>query len=350
MMPVTSAHAPDQANTPCGALPFPLDAVFTWVDGADPVWREAKRAMRERLSGGAAASAAVDDAARFRDNGELRYALRSVARYAPWIRRVHLVTAGHKPSWLNTDAVNLVSHREIFPEDVPLPVFSTRPIELCVHRIPGLAEHFIYANDDFMLGRPVAPGEFFRPDGTPLLWVVKCSMAHLERLRAKLNGADSHAAAVARSHALIFEKYGMVFPYLTRHYPRSMVRTSAASLWNAFPEAVRGTLHSPFRSLSDITVTALYPLYLLAEGAGEPRVINGLRGLMDVFAGRGPSYMGVSLGESRTAKKMASIRMLRPRTFCLNDAPRASEKQREALSAFLDAMFPEPCHYELPGA
>ena len=143
--------------------PFPIDAVFTWVDGADPVWLEQKRLLRQKLFGDSGAPGDADNTARFQDNNELRYALRSLARYAPWVRSVHLVTAGQKPLWLNTKNVNLVSHRDIFPENVSLPVFSGRPIEFCVHRVPGLAEHFMYFNDDVMLGRPVCPEDFFCP-------------------------------------------------------------------------------------------------------------------------------------------------------------------------------------------
>lgn len=332
---------------------FPaIDAVFTWVDGVDPVWRENKRMLRQKLFGASVDPTATHDAdneARFSDNEELRYALRSLALFAPWVRTVHLVTADQKPTWLDTRAVNLVSHRDIFPADVPLPVFSTRPIEFCVHRIPNLAEQFIYCNDDFMLGRPVSPGQFFRADGRPLLWVLQRGEAHMRKVCAKLDSPDSHASAIARAHSLIRKRYGRSFPYIVRHYPRSMVRSSAASLWDAFPEAVNTTLHAPFRSPGDVSVTALYPLYLLAEGLGDVKVINGARQFFDVVSGRGPSYLGASLGEKNTARKMLAIRFLKPRAFCLNDSPGASDADRTALRAFLQSMFPEPCRYELPG-
>ena len=336
----------DDAAAPFSGLA--VDAVFTWVDGADPVWLENKRQLQRKYFEDKGAPDDADNASRFQDNDELRYALRSLALHAPWIRKVHLITADQKPAWLNTETVNLVSHREIFPKDVPLPVFSTRPIEFCVHRVPGLAEHFLYCNDDFMLGRNVSPDEFFNPDGRPLLWVLKRGPEYMRAIRSRLNSPDSHASAIARAHALIRERYGTSFPYIVRHYPRSMVRSSAASLWDAFPDAVRATLLSPFRSVSDVSVTILYPLYLLAEGWGDAKIINGLRQVLDVVTGHGPAYMGASLGEKNTRAKMRAIRLLRPRTFCLNDAPGASDDDRRALRDFLAEMFPESCKYERP--
>ena len=128
-------------------FPFPVDAVFTWVDGSDPAWVEARRSRWDNVTKARGRGVAFgEDAlapARFRDNGELRFALRSLALYAPWIRTVHIVTAGQCPDWLDGTRVNLVDHTSIFPDVCLLPVFSTRPIELCVHRIPGLAEHFL---------------------------------------------------------------------------------------------------------------------------------------------------------------------------------------------------------------
>ena len=324
-----------------------IDAVFTWVDGSDPDWLANKRTLQQKMFGKAdAVPRDADNTARFSDNDELRYALRSLALYAPWVRKVHLITADQKPSWLNTKTVNLVSHCDIFPEDVPLPVFSTRPIEFCVHRVPGLSEHFLYCNDDFMMGRPAVPEDFFTRDGRPLLWVIKRGTEYMRKLRARLDSPDSHATAITRAHGLIEERYGKTFPYIVRHYPRSMVRSSAASLWEAFPEAIRATLRAPFRSLTDVSVTILYPLYLLAEGWGEAKIINGSKQFFDIISMRGPAYMGASLGEKNTRSKMRAIRLLRPRTFCLNDAPGASDDDRLALQGFLAKMFPIPCKYE----
>ena len=328
--------------------PFPVDAVFTWVDGSDPLWRERKRLLRQELFGEPSLPCDADNAARFQDNGELRYAMRSLALYAPWINTVHLVTADQKPQWLNTATVNLVSHRDIFPAAAPLPVFSNRPIEFCVHRVPGLAERFIYFNDDMLLGRPVTPEDFFLPDGAPRLWVVRRGKRAMGKLLSRAGSAVSHASAVARAHMVIRERYGFSPPYTMRHFPKSMTRSSAFALWDAFPEEIAATLNAPFRSPTDISITMLYPLYAIAEGLGRARVINGAMQLLDVLSGRGMAHMGASIGDGNVRGKMWAIRLLRPRTFCLNDAPGSSEDDGRNLMEFLDAMLPEPCKYELP--
>ena len=73
---VTVPTLPLMAAPTVGECRFPVDVVCTWVDG-----------------------------------NQLRYSLRSVHLFAPWVRRIHLVTAGQVPEWLNADHPMLTSHR-----------------------------------------------------------------------------------------------------------------------------------------------------------------------------------------------------------------------------------------------
>ena len=114
---------------------------------------------------------------RFRDNEELRYSLRSLWRFAPWVRHVFVVTNGQVPVWLNLDhpRLTVVQHADIYPNASHLPTFSSPSIESHLHRIPGLAEHFLYFNDDVLLGAPVWPDDFVLTNGAQkvfLSWSV----------------------------------------------------------------------------------------------------------------------------------------------------------------------------------
>ncbi|KAM8974255.1 N-acetylglucosamine-1-phosphotransferase subunits alpha/beta isoform 2-T2 [Pelodytes ibericus] len=102
-------------------------------------------------------------ASRFEDNEELRYSLRSIEKYAPWVRHIFIVTNGQIPSWLNLDnpRVTLISHHDIFLNTSHLPTFSSPAIESHIHRIPGLSQKFIYMNDDVMFGTNVWPDDFY---------------------------------------------------------------------------------------------------------------------------------------------------------------------------------------------
>ena len=151
-----------------------IDLVYLWVDGNDPAWLAKKNAYLP-------ADKRVDPEAagecRFVENDELRYSLRSAERYAPWIRRIYILTDDQTPAWLDTSnpRVRVVSHREIMPAEI-LPVFNSCAIELFLPRIPGLAEHFLYANDDMFFSRPVDSGFFFDGEGRSVVRLKKQSL------------------------------------------------------------------------------------------------------------------------------------------------------------------------------
>ena len=63
--------------------------------------------------------------------------------YAPWIRKIFIVTNGQIPEWINlaNQRVSVIKHSEIFTEQSDLPTFSSRAIESHLHRIPGLRKN-----------------------------------------------------------------------------------------------------------------------------------------------------------------------------------------------------------------
>lgn len=137
-----------------------IDFVLPWVDGSDPVWR----AEREKYK--------TDDSSdkreiRYRDWDILQYWFRGVERYTPWVNRIHFVTWGHLPKWLNTNhpKLHIVKQDDFIPQAYS-PTFNCQTIEMNMHRIEGLSEQFVYFNDDIFLLQPVSPEQFFK-NGLP---------------------------------------------------------------------------------------------------------------------------------------------------------------------------------------
>lgn len=146
--------------------PKSIDIVVTWVDGNDPEWQADKDYYLNKAD---SCRKAGNGICRYREWDFFRYWFRAVEKYAPWANRVFFVTYGHVPAWLDTESprLRIVRHDEFIPDEY-LPTFSSIPIELNLHRIPGLSEHFVYFNDDIFLARPCKPEDFF-VDGKPVL-------------------------------------------------------------------------------------------------------------------------------------------------------------------------------------
>ncbi|KAK5580536.1 hypothetical protein RB653_000556 [Dictyostelium firmibasis] len=158
----------------------PIDVVYTWVNGSDPKLikevTELKRSKRDPLIPECQGKQTPekdkcyrDDntASRYVDNQELKYSLRSIEKFAPWVRHIFIVTNGQVPNWINLSnpKLSIVTHQQIFANKSHLPTFSSPSIETHLHRIPGLSKKFIYLNDDVMLGREIYPDDFVTQNG-----------------------------------------------------------------------------------------------------------------------------------------------------------------------------------------
>ena len=130
-----------------------MDIVITYVDGNDPVWKQ----DYEKYTNVPVMQK------RFRDWGTLKYLLRGVQTRMPFIRNVYLVVShpSQVPQWADTSELKIVLHKDIIPQEY-LPTFNCNPIEMHLHRIPGLDEEFLYFNDDMFPVGDCRPEDFFR--------------------------------------------------------------------------------------------------------------------------------------------------------------------------------------------
>jgi hypothetical protein len=158
----------DREEAPLAEAAPAVDLVYTWVNAADT----ALHAERSRY---AAAEVKADfqyraGQARFQDHGELRYSLRSVERYLPFVRKIFIAHAGAAPSWLarGRDDLVCVPQEEIVPSPY-WPTFQSDVVEAFLYRIPGLAEHYVYANDDSFFARAHVHGDFFDDQGRAIV-------------------------------------------------------------------------------------------------------------------------------------------------------------------------------------
>lgn len=138
-----------------------IDFVVTWLDSSDPLWQEQYQQYKPY------AKTADTGKGRYREMNIFQYWFRAVERYAPWVNKVYLVTNGKFPDWINKECPKLVlvKHEDYIPKEF-LPTFNSCTIELHLHRIKGLSEHFVYFNDDILLNGPVTPDYFFK-NGLP---------------------------------------------------------------------------------------------------------------------------------------------------------------------------------------
>ncbi|WP_091786696.1 stealth conserved region 3 domain-containing protein [Pedococcus dokdonensis] len=243
-------------------VPFDVDWVFSWVDASDPNWQEMFAAWAPEEASDAS------DRSRFATRDDLKFALRSLELYAPWIRTIHVLTNCRPPEWLDVDhpRINWVDHTDVF-EAEHLPTFSSHAIETVVHRIPGLADHFVYSNDDFFLTRRTEPADFFHANGIARLRLEPYGIVN----GPATPGDPDYLNGARNSAALLADEFGRTPVRLHTHSPQSMNRTVLAEMEGKYADAFTRTRANRFRDSTDIAVTGfLYHHYAFLTGRAVP--------------------------------------------------------------------------------
>ena len=175
-----------------------VDLVYLWVNGSDPQWCNRKNYWL-RFADSSEHELAVPE--RWQDNDELKYSLRSVEAYAPWIHHIFIVTDRQYPAWLkrNHPKITIVDHRDFIPEEY-LPVFCADAIESFVPYIPELGEYFLFANDDMFFGRPVTEKLFYDDNGN--VSVHSAPHCHFWSTREVILSCETRAGVIIRRRAV----------------------------------------------------------------------------------------------------------------------------------------------------
>lgn len=326
-----------------------IDFVIFWVDGSDPAWLAAWTEAKRKAGEGDDASAI-----RIRYWNNLHYWFRSVERFAPWVRRIHLVTWGHLPTWLqqNHPKLHIVNHRDFIPSAY-LPTFNSLTIGLNLHRIAGLAEQFVVFNDDMFLTKACRPEDFFQQglpcDMARLSVVQPSSIGHIlyndiELINAKYN---KNSAIRAHLNCWFSPKYGLsnllktmtLLPWsmftglLDHHVPQPYLRAHCEACWQEWSSPLDATCRHTFRHLTNVS-DYLFRYDMLAAGAFRPRSMADCR-LM-------------TLTDDSLEAICHDIETQRWRMICLNDSERISdfEAQSQRLCDAFHAILPKKSSYE----
>ena len=323
-----------------------IDFVIPWVDGSDPMWVSLRNQYAHTMED--------HDPSRYRDWEILRYWFRSVEQYAPWVHKIHFITCGQFPEWLNREhpKLHLVDHRDYIPAEY-LPTFSSHTIELNFHRIPGLAEHFVYFNDDMFLNAEVSPKDFF-VDGLPR----DCAV-----LDFPAPGTDVYASAQRNVIAWLndhFDKYqvlkdhkglwfnplygkyavkNLVFAWSKNftgirnfHIPSSLCKSTLETIWESSREVMDRTCRNRFRNTEDVN-QYIISYVQLCSGQFVPRNTNF-----------GKCYRIELDRQEMEQDILHSIH----KVICINDHPGITDfpQEKEKLISLMQAKYPKQSSYE----
>ncbi|CNB36061.1 stealth family protein [Yersinia intermedia] len=305
----------------------PIDIVFTWVSDSDPNWIRNKNSY-------SGVNASESDT-RFIDYEQLRYSLRSVAYYAKFIRNIYIVTDNQVPYWIDTnhDKIKIINHSEIFEDTSVLPVFNSVAIESWIHRIPGLSENFIYANDDYFFGSPVTKSHFIHPNGVAKLFLESVPNAFGEIFE----DSEPTTQLSLFTAQCFYEKFGHWPSFWPLHAPMIKNIHVIEKMISEFYELTIKTSSSRFREIGTIS-----PLYLMSSYYAYEKgnsVVSKIR------------YEYVSTDDIALDTKLTNLLIkIKANTcdvFCLNDHRTVSDNQIKKVVNFMKEAFPIAAEWEI---
>jgi len=306
-----------------------IDLVYLWVNGNDPQWIAKRDACIGKPTG-----KQENCKGRFADSGDLKYSLRSIEKYAPWIHRIFIVTDNQVPEWLDTSnpKVRIVDHTEILPQE-SLPCFNSSLIEQFLYKIPELSERFLYANDDMYINQPITPGTFFADDGLPYLFMNRKPFRKFTLwLRENiLKKPLSQYLQKIRNASCLFEKrYGKYYGCKLHHNIDAYLKSTFELTHQLFRDEFATMRLHHMRSSLDYHRTII-SYVAIEEKRGHLRYVSQHHSFRLHIDNR---------------KLYRKFERYNPVLFCMNDSEFVNDDDRRFAIDYVSHLFPEKSQFE----
>ena len=314
-----------------------MDLVYLWCDDTDTNWSELrkKHLPKEKLD------KQVVCKGRFVQNDELKYSLRSVEKYMPWVNNIYIVSACKMPQWLNVNhpKIKTISEKSLMGKYNP--VFNSNAIETFLADIEGLSENFIYMNDDNLLAAPIKPQDLIDEDGKIICRMIYSKNS--ERL-------TPYCHTIINMQKISAEKFGYECSYYPHHNLDVYNKTAFKQCNKMCAELVEQTRNNRFRTAQDWQ-RVLISYYMLATGSGKLKIINAykmswLQRLKHILLDFGKKDSLILPLNFKTKKYYNKLNRYKPKFLCMEDNEHSNDDDRARGKAFLQLLFPYNSEFE----
>ena len=330
-----------------------IDFVLLWVDGSDKDWHREKSKYVPGYN-------ADDSIVRYRSWDNLQYWFRGVEKYAPWVRKIHFITPGHFPSWLNKqhEKLNCINQNEFIKKEY-IPVFNSNAIELNLHRIESLSEKFVLFCDDMFILNKVKESDFFK-NGLPCdqaimnciiplrvfsytdfnnTCVINKHFNKKEVIKNNILKWFNPAYGIQNFNNILFYPWRGIPRFISSHLPIPHLKKTFREVWDIEYQSLDKTSQDKFRSKENLTHW-LFRYWRLMKGEFIPSRSLGKK-------------FGISDNKKYNASIYKAISKQKYRIICVNDDEDGVdmnidfETEKKNLKNAFEHIFPKKSSYEL---
>ncbi|KAM9955710.1 hypothetical protein ACTFIW_002350 [Dictyostelium discoideum] len=307
-----------------------VDLVYTWVNGSDPKHFATKQKLKNKNQRVFASS--------FRDIGTLKYSLRSVRQYAPWIQNIYIITADQKPDWFdskNPDNVRFISHRDYFHNKSDLPTFNSNAIESNFWNLPvQVSNCFLYLNDDIYFSRPVNQSDYFDENFNQVVFTTK---DELWTKSERLSKFDQYSKAILFTNRALASVWQEI---VKRKFPAHGVQIFNRKTWykiqEEFGTALEITSSNKFRCILDFQIGHLYNQVAMKHSNCTTKT--------------DPDVLYILLNVDKYDQQLSLVNSSRNQrnTICLNDGLEFfNDDLQKKFDNTFNYLFPNPSPFEI---
>lgn len=315
-----------------------IDIVLPWVDGDDPTLRA--RRMSYMNNGAEIKNDDTSERGRYKSIGEIRYCVASINIFAPFVRKIFIITDGQDPKlelYLNNMfpgghiPIEIVDHKVIFKGyEQYLPVFNSRAIETLIWRIPDLSERFILMNDDFFLIGKTTEEDFFRGEKSVCYadWFSTPWAKFLRWIKPNKLGYKSVGFKDSMLNAISLIGSPSKFLCLG-HTPRALRKSFYENFYKTNEEALIRNISHKFRHYSQFNSQELF--YMSEHKEGRIIQIPVKSKCITIKAWKSASYLN---------RKLNILKANKTRTFsCINSLDLAPEIEQRRILEWAEELL-----------
>lgn len=264
---------------------------------------------------------------RFRCWGTLKYLIRGIDKYMPFVKRIILILAKESqvPIWLDTSKVKIVYHKDFIPKQF-LPTFNSCTIESFLWNISDLSDRFIYFNDDMFPLNQMGLSDFFTSDTPHILFHEHIHMNPQSMFEHQCRGALD-----TMCDALHSDKYISGELVRPEHSAIPMLKSTLLQVHKLCGDSLIKSV-SRLRRKENIN-QYIYSYYQYYTGSYIPRMHR---------------FLYVDIKDNLSYIKPAILNS-ELQIICLNDSDKIKDykKSRQELIDIFEEKFPNKCKYEV---
>lgn len=295
-----------------------IDAVITYVNCSDQTWYREYTIKTKTHN---------PTPTRFRSWGTLKYLMRAIVTYMPFIRNIVLVVSGPSqvPAWANQNNLRIVYHKDFIPAKY-LPTFNSCTIESFFWNIPDLADRIIYFNDDIFPNSPTVEEEFFT-GSTPHI-----EFLFYERFQKTLFRQQCRAGLDAITIAMGLPEYPKDNLVVPEHTILPMVKDNMIRTGELCRDRIE-RVSTALRNKDNLN-QYIYAYYQYFIGDYIPGEVK---------------FKYIDLYEHTVDEALKYLLSEEYQVICLNDSDKIKDypKLRQRLISTFEKKFPHKCKYEI---